>query len=73
MPVFHFDLCDLPAEADSLRQEVERHLSVTPRIRWGGPGQMDILVTGTIVFSKKAARRMPSPGEVVGLVKALKS
>jgi hypothetical protein len=55
----------------SLGRELERALSVAPKIRWGGPGQMDVLVDGTAVFSKKVAGRMPKPGEVVGLVKSM--
>jgi predicted Rdx family selenoprotein len=36
-----------------------------------GPGQLDVLVDGTLVFSRKTVGRMPEPGEVQGLVRAL--
>ena len=54
----------------SLKAELIREVGVTPTIRWGGLGQLDVLVDGTIVFSKKAANRMPEPGEVARLASA---
>lgn len=42
---------------------------MAPKIRMGGPGQLDVLVDGRVVFSKKSAKRMPQPGEVVRLVR----
>jgi len=52
----------------SLKHELEKEFDVSPKIRWGGPGQLDVLVDGTLIFSKKMARRMPNRGEIVGLV-----
>jgi hypothetical protein len=49
-----------------------RELGTTPRIRAGGPGQLDVLVDGSVVFSKRTAGRSPQPGEVVRLVKAVR-
>jgi hypothetical protein len=57
----------------SLGRELEQALNVSARIRWGGPGQMDVLVNGAAVFSRKAAGRMPNPGEVVGLVRSVRA
>jgi hypothetical protein len=54
----------------SLQAELAREMGVTPTIRWGVPGQLDVLVDGTVVFSKKAAKRMPEPGEVARLANA---
>ena len=54
----------------SLQAEVAREMGVTPTIRWGGLGQLDVLVDGKVVFSKKAAKRMPEPGEIARLVNA---
>ena len=51
----------------SLKAELMREAGVTPTIRWGALGQLDVLVDGTIVFSKKAAKRMPERGEVARL------
>ena len=63
---------DIRKEAGSLQNELTRELGTTPKIRLGGPGQLDVVVDGTVVFSKKAARRMPEPGEVARLVKAVR-
>ena len=54
----------------SLQDEIEREVGVRPTIRWGGLGQLDVVVDGTVVFSKKTAKRMPEPGEVARLTKA---
>jgi hypothetical protein len=56
----------------SLSRELQQALGVSPRIRWGGPGQMDVLVDGRTVFSKKTRGRMPNPGEIAGLVRSLR-
>jgi hypothetical protein len=60
----------LRTEAVSLRAELTREVGVTPRIRWAWPGQLDVLVDGAVVFSRRAAGRLPAPGEVARLVKA---
>ena len=56
----------------SLKDELEHDLGISPRIRWGGFGQLDVMVDGKIVFSKQAAGRMPNPGEVATLVRSSK-
>jgi len=53
----------------SLKQELEGSLGVSPTIRWGGPGQLDVFVDGTLVFSKKSAGRSPTPGELPALIR----
>jgi len=53
----------------SLKQELEGSLGVSPTIRWGGPGQLDVFVDGTLVFSKKSAGRSPAPGELPDLIR----
>jgi hypothetical protein len=53
----------------SLQAELARETGITPKIRWGGLGQLDVLVNGAVVFSKKAAGRLPLPGEVARLAK----
>jgi predicted Rdx family selenoprotein len=60
---------DIRREAVGLKQELERTLNVSPTIRWGGPGQLDVLVDGTLVFSKRSAGRMPAPGELERLIR----
>jgi hypothetical protein len=41
---------------------------VTPKIRWGGTGQLDVIVDGAVVFSKQQAGRLPTADEIVELV-----
>ena len=53
-----------------LADEIERGTGVTPRIRMGGFGALDVVVDGRVVFSKKAEGRMLPAGEIVGRVKA---
>jgi len=42
---------------------------VSPRIKWGGMGQLDVLVDGRLVFSKKQTGRMPTAQELVALIR----
>jgi hypothetical protein len=56
----------------SLKGELEHDLGVSSRIRWGGFGQLDVMVDGKVVFSKQAMGRMPNPGEVATLVRSSK-
>ena len=55
----------------SLQTELTRDVGVTPVIRWGLPGQLDVIVDGAVIFSKKASKRMPQPGEVARLAKGV--
>ena len=59
---------DIRREAVGLKRELERSLGVSPTIRWGGPGQLDVFADGTLIFSKKSAGRMPAPGELQKLL-----
>lgn len=43
---------------------------MTPTISWGGLGQLDVLVDGRTVFSKKRAGHSPTAAEIVKLVAA---
>jgi hypothetical protein len=43
---------------------------VTAALRWGGLGELTVLVDGHPVFSKRSAGRLPQPGEIVRLVQA---
>ena len=49
-----------------LADEIERAVGVTPRLRLGGLGVLDVIVDGRVVYSKKAERRLLPPGEIVG-------
>ena len=52
-----------------LADEIRRETGVTPRIRLGGFGALDVVVDGRVVFSKKAEGRLPAPGEIAKRVK----
>jgi selT/selW/selH-like putative selenoprotein len=41
---------------------------VKPRIRIGGQGQLDVIVDGVVVFSRKQAGRYPTAEEIVQAV-----
>jgi len=53
-----------------LADEITRATGVTPRIRLGGFGALDVLVDGRLVFSKKTEGRLLPPGEIVRRVTA---
>ena len=53
-----------------LADEIRRATGVTPRIRMGGFGALDVLVDGRVVFSKKTEGRLLPPGDIAGRVKA---
>lgn len=57
----------------SLQSQIAREVGVTPKIRWGTLGQLDVVVDGAVVFSKKAAKRLPEPGEIARLTKERQS
>jgi len=52
-----------------LAGEIERGTGVTPKIRMGGFGALDVVVDGRVVFSKKAEGRLLPGSEIVGRVK----
>jgi hypothetical protein len=38
-------------------------------MRWGRSGQLDVIVDGTVVFSKQETGRIPTAEEIVKIVK----
>lgn len=40
-------------------------------MRWGQSGQLDVIVDGTVVFSKQQAGRLPTTEEIVRAVKSV--
>lgn len=42
---------------------------MTPTIKWGGFGQLDVIVDGKLVFSKKQGGRSPTAAEIVRAVR----
>ena len=53
-----------------LADEIRRDTGVTPRIRLGGFGVLDVVVDGRVVFSRKREGHLLPPGEIAGRVKA---
>jgi len=52
-----------------LQKELAKSLGVTPKIKMGGQGQLDVIVDGTVVFSRQQAGRFPTAEEIVEAVK----
>ena len=52
----------------SLQKELAKSLGVTPKIKMGGQGQLDVIVDGTVVFSRQQAGRFPTAAEIVEAV-----
>ncbi len=52
----------------SLQKELARSLGVTPKIKMGGQGQLDVIVDGTVVFSRQKEGRFPTAKEIVEAV-----
>ena len=53
-----------------LQRDLTKSLGVTPRIRWGGFGQLDVIVDGKVVFSKTQAGHSPSAADIARLIKS---
>lgn len=49
----------------SLQKELMKSLGVTPKIKMGGQGQLDVIVDGDVVFSRQQAGRFPTAEEIV--------
>jgi predicted Rdx family selenoprotein len=60
---------DIRREAGRLADELGSALGERPRIRMGGLGVLDVIVDGTVVFSRKAEKRIPPAGEIVARVR----
>jgi len=53
----------------SLKQTIERELRIPTRIRFGGPGSLDVFADGEKIYSKKQTGRVPSAEEIVNLLR----
>jgi hypothetical protein len=53
-----------------LQQAIAERTGTTPRLRFGGPGSLDIIIDGETVFSKKQTGRVPSVAEGLAIVEA---
>jgi hypothetical protein len=54
-----------------LRNELRQTLQLPATIRWGGLGELSVVVDGRVVFSKSRIGRIPEPGEITRLVQSL--
>jgi hypothetical protein len=52
----------------SLQKGLASSLGVTPKIRWGGQGQLDVIVDGTLVYSTQETGRIPTTEEIVAIL-----
>jgi selT/selW/selH-like putative selenoprotein len=53
----------------SLKDNIERELSVPVRLRAGAPGALNVYVNGEQIYSKKQAGRLPTADELVKLIR----
>ncbi len=56
----------------SLKESIEGKLQTPTRIRMGGPGSLDVFIDGQRIYSKKETGRLPTPDEIVSLVRSRK-
>ncbi len=56
----------------SLKKEMESKLSLKPKISLA-MGELKILVNGEQIFSYKEQKRMPAPGEILGMIESRKA
>ena len=56
--------------AGRLKREIKDQLNLTPKMSFAGTGVLDVVLDGKTIFSYQAERRMPSRGEIVGLIQA---
>jgi selT/selW/selH-like putative selenoprotein len=54
----------------SLKESVEAKLKIPTRIRFGGPGALDVFLDGQRIYSKKQTGRLPTAEEIIELIRA---
>ena len=54
----------------SLKESIESKLNIPTRIRWGGPGSLDVFLDNEKIYSKKQTGRLPTAEEIIGLIRA---
>ena len=53
----------------SLKESIEAKLKIPTRIRLGGPGALDVFVDKQKIYSKKETGRLPTPDEIIDLIR----
>jgi hypothetical protein len=54
----------------SLKESIENKLRIPTRIRMGAPGALDVFVDSQRIYSKKQSGRLPTPDEIIDLIRA---
>ncbi len=52
----------------SLQSDLAKRLNVTPKIKMGWPGSLDVLVDGRKVYSYQETHRLPTADDIVRAV-----
>ena len=63
---------NLRKQAQSLKAEIESHLAIIPKTSVSA-NELKVLVNGKKIFSYKEKKRMPRPGEILGMIESRKS
>jgi selT/selW/selH-like putative selenoprotein len=53
----------------SLKNQIERELGISIRLRAGAPGTFRVLLNGEQIYSKKQAGRSPDAAEIIRLIR----
>lgn len=60
---------DLRKQAQSLKAEIESQLSIVAKTRVSA-NELKVFVNGKSIFSYKEKKRMPRPGEILGMIES---
>lgn len=55
--------------AGGLKRDIQQKFGVDPKLRLGGGGVFELRVDGKLLFSAKQASRLPTPTEVLGMIR----
>jgi selenoprotein W-related protein len=64
----HCNTCGYRGRAEQLAAEIKKELGYDSTFVEGKIGTFEVLIDGTLLFSKKDAGRFPAPGEIVKLI-----
>ena len=53
----------------SLKNEIERQLTLPVRLRVGAPGVLDVFADGERIYSKKKSGGLPNAGEIIDTIR----
>lgn len=55
----------------SLKQDIERELKTSVRLKMGRPGSLDVYANGQQLYSYQRTGRMPSSPEIIALLRSI--